>query len=105
MNAPESIALRKEAFEANKLKKRLRRLVGQAIRDFSMIEAGDRVMVCLSGGKDSYGLLDVLMTLREHAPLDFEIVAVNLDREARSAIHCSSKRLGPTHTAKSGSDQ
>ena len=80
MNAPDSKSLRKEAFEANKLTKRLRRLAGQAIGDFGMIGAGDRVMVCLSGGKDSYGLLDVLMLLREHAPLDFEIVAVNLDQ-------------------------
>lgn len=80
MNAPDSKALRKEAFEANKLAKRLRRLVGQAIADFSMIGAGERVMVCVSGGKDSFGLLDVLLTLREHAPLDFEIVAVNLDQ-------------------------
>src|SRR5450631_815069 len=80
MNAPDNRSLRKNAFEANKLKKRLRRLVGQAIRDFDMIRAGDRVMVCLPGGKDSYGLLDVLMTLREHAPLDFDIVAVNLDQ-------------------------
>ena len=80
MNAPESKALRKGAFEANKLAKRLRRLVGQAIADFDMIGAGERVMVCVSGGKDSYGLLDVLLTLREHAPHEFEIVAVNLDQ-------------------------
>jgi tRNA 2-thiocytidine biosynthesis protein TtcA len=81
MNAPDNKQLAKQRLEANKLEKRLCRLAGQAIADFDMIGAGDRVMVCLSGGKDSYGLLDVLLKLRARAPIAFDIVAVNLDQK------------------------
>ena len=78
---PTLAARKKAAFEINKLSKRLHRQVGAAIVDYNMIEAGDKVMVCLSGGKDSYAMLDILLSLRERAPIDFDIVAVNLDQK------------------------
>ena len=74
-------AARKAAYEINKLSKRLHRQAGSAIIDYNMIEEGDKVMVCLSGGKDSYAMLDILLSLRERSPVKFEMIAVNLDQK------------------------
>ncbi len=72
---------RKQTHEFNKLQKRLRRNMGNAITDYNMIEAGDVVMACISGGKDSFAMLDILLNLQKAAPIDFEVIAVNLDQK------------------------
>ena len=81
MTGPFLSDTRNSGYERNKLAKRIRRQAGEAIADFRLIEEGDRVMVCLSGGKDSYGMLDVLISLKVKSPVKFELIAVNLDQK------------------------
>ncbi len=79
--SPSSFRVGKTSAQQNKLGRKLRRLTGQAVADYGMIEAGDRIMACLSGGKDSYTLLDMLLSLKRNAPVAFDIIAVNLDQK------------------------